>query len=201
MVVAGVGLGIQAAREAPPPSETVAGDQVAALYAQNCSSCHGPRVDVAAGTDLHNIIAQGRHEGMPAWTADLTTDQIDALAGFILSPAGSQLFTDNCAACHQAVELVAGDPIALRTALDQGPAYPAHSGQKIPDWSVTLTPQERTSLLNFLIAPDGERLFEVNCAACHGRAVAFSGEPAELREMIVKGGRHLEMPSWRGRLE
>jgi mono/diheme cytochrome c family protein len=200
VVVAGIGLGIQSVREAPPPSESVSGDQVAALYIQNCSSCHGPRVEVAAGTDLHNIIAQGRHEGMPAWTADLTTDQIDALAGFILSPAGSQLFTDNCAACHQAVELVAGDPIALRTALDQGPAYPAHSGQAIPDWSVTLTAQERTSLLNFLIAPDGERLFEVNCAACHGRAVAFAGEPAELREMIVKGGRHLEMPSWRGLL-
>ncbi len=200
LVFAGIGLGIQAVREAPPPSEAVAGDQVAALYTQNCSSCHGPRIDVAAGTDLHNIIAQGSHEGMPAWNADLTTDQIDALAGFILSPAGSQLFTDNCAACHQAVELVVGDPIALRTALDQGPAYPAHSGQAIPDWSVTLTAQERTSLLNFLVAPDGERLFEVNCATCHGRAVAFAGEQAELREMIVKGGRHLEMPSWRGRL-
>ncbi|MCJ7512563.1 MAG: c-type cytochrome [Anaerolineales bacterium] len=200
VLVAGIGLGIQSVREAPPPGEAVAGDQIAALYSQNCSSCHGPRIDVAAGTDLHNIIAQGSHEGMPAWNGDLTSDQIDALAGFILSPAGSELFSDNCGACHQAVDLVASDPIELRSSLDLGLTYPPHSGQEIPDWSKSLTADERASLLNFLVAPDGERLFEVNCASCHGQAVAFGGDQAQLREIILKGGRHLDMPAWRDRL-
>jgi mono/diheme cytochrome c family protein len=137
---------------------------------------------------------------MPAWNADLTSDQIDALVGFILSPAGSDLFTENCGACHRAIDLVASDPIELRNSLAMGLAYAAHEGQLIPDWPETLTAEERTSLLNFLIAPDGERLFEVNCAACHGQAVAFSGDQAQLREIILEGGRHLEMPAWRDRL-
>jgi mono/diheme cytochrome c family protein len=200
VVVVGVFLGIQAVREAPPPAEATPGDQVAVLYAQNCSGCHGPRIDVAPGTDLHDIIAQGSHDQMPAWNADLTGDQIDALAGFILSPAGSQMFTDSCGACHQAVDLVALDPLTLRTAIDQGPAYPAHTDLDIPNWSESLTGEERTSLLNFLVAPDGERLFAVNCAPCHGQAVAYGGDQAELRQLIAEGGQHLEMPAWRDRL-
>jgi len=149
---------------------------------------------------LHDIIAQGSHEAMPAWNADLTSDQIDALVGFILSPAGSELFSENCGACHQAIDLVASDPIELRNSLEMGLAYISHAGETIPDWSETLTTEERTSLLNFLVAPDGERLFEVNCAACHGQAVAFSGDQAQLHEIIREGGRHLDMPAWRDRL-
>ena len=200
VLVAGIVLGIQAVREAPPPSEAAGGDEVAVLYAQNCSSCHGPRIAASSGTDLHDIIAQGRHEGMPAWNADLTSDQIDALVGFILSPAGSELFSENCGACHQAIDLVASDPIELRNSMEMGSSYAAHDGQAVPNWSDTMTAEERTSLLNFLIAPDGERLFEVNCATCHGQAVAFSGDQAQLREIILEGGRHLEMPAWRDRL-
>lgn len=52
-------------------------------------------------------------------------------------------------------------------------------------------------MLNFLIAPDGQRLFVTNCAACHGRSVAFSGEEDQLRTIISQGGLHLEMPPWR----
>jgi hypothetical protein len=60
-----------------------------------------------------------------------------------------------------------------------------------------LSSEERTALLNFLVAPDGQRLFATNCAACHGRAPAFSGEEDELRTLISQGGLHLEMPPWR----
>ena len=112
---------------------------------------------------------------MPAWNADLTTDEIDSLAGFILSPAGSQLFTDNCGDCHQAPELVAGDPIELKNALDQGPSYAAHIDLDVPVWSEVIDQEQRTALLNFLVAPDGQRLFAINCASCHGQSVAFSG--------------------------
>jgi mono/diheme cytochrome c family protein len=200
VVLAVVGLSVQAVREAPPPVAVQEGDEVAALYARNCASCHGPSVTVPPGTDLHRVIAEGRHEGMPAWSADLTSDQIDSLAGFILSPGGSQLFARNCGACHDVEELVAGDPLQSRQALDSGLAFAAHAGTEVPDFSTTLAPSDRTTLLNFLAAPDGQRLFTLNCSPCHGRGVSFSGTEDELRSLIAQGGLHLEMPPWRERL-
>jgi mono/diheme cytochrome c family protein len=195
-----VGLTIQSARETPPLKEAVVGDETAALYTQNCSGCHGASIQVAAGTNLHAVIAEGKHEGMPAWSADLTSDQIDALAGFILSPGGSQLFVQNCSACHAAEELVAGDPLTLKSALEQGSDYPPHIGVELPDSRATLTSEERADLLNFLVAPDGQRLFAINCAACHGRAAAFSGDESALRTIIAEGGQHLDMPPWQEKL-
>ena len=193
-------LTAQAVREAPPPAQVAPGDPTAALYTQNCASCHGPRVAVPEGVNLHQVIAQGKHEGMPAWSADLTSDEIDALAGFILSPAGSVLFVQYCGDCHQAPELVAGDPLELKQALELGSAYPPHQDVGIPDWRQALSAESRAALLNFLVAPDGQRLFTVNCANCHGRAVAVSGDETALRTFISQGGLHLEMPPWRERL-
>ena len=199
-VVGVAGLTIQAARETPPPLGAAKGDPVALLYSANCAPCHGPTIDVPPGTNLHAVIAQGRHEGMPAWNGDLTSDQIDALAGFILSPGGSKLFTDNCGKCHQASDLAAGDPLKLKNAIDQGPDYPAHQNAGVPNWNDTLSQEGRTTLLNFLVAPDGQRLFETNCSTCHGTAIAFTGTRDELRQLISQGGLHLEMPPWRGKL-
>jgi mono/diheme cytochrome c family protein len=67
-------------------------------------------------------------------------------------------------------------------------------------WQDVLEAGERTALLNFLAAPDGQRLFATNCSACHGRAVSYSGEQAALREIIRQGGLHLEMPPWQTQL-
>lgn len=201
LVVVGVAfLSVLAVREAPPPGEASLGDQTAALYAKNCAGCHGASLSVPAGSNLHAIIAQGKHEGMPAWSADLTTDEIDALAGFILSPAGSKLFTQYCGECHQAPELVASDPLELKAALQRGPAYPSHVGIEVPQWTEVMSQEERTALLNFLVAPDGQRLFTVDCAPCHGTSVAFTGDESALRAIIQRGGLHLEMPPWRERL-
>ena len=186
--------------EAPPPVVAEAGDQTAALYAENCAGCHGPSIAVEAGIQLHEVIAQGKHEGMPAWSSDLTTDEIDALAGFILSKSGNTLFVENCSDCHSAPDLVAGNPLVLRDALGQGSNFQPHSGLDIPQWSSILSAEERTDLLNFLAAPDGQRLFQINCASCHGQSVTFSGQESELRAIIQQGGLHLEMPSWRERL-
>jgi len=197
LVVVAIGvLTFLSYREAPPPTEAAEGDPTAALYIKNCAGCHGPAIAVPAGTNLHEVIAQGKHEGMPAWSADLSSDQIDALAGFILSPAGSQLFTQNCGACHETAGLVAGDPLELKNSLEQGQGFLAHADQGTPDWSLTLSQEERTALVNFLLAPDGQRLFATNCSPCHGRAVTFSGDEEQLAAIIGQGGLHLEMPSW-----
>ncbi len=195
-IVGITGLTIVAFLEAPPPFDAFRGDETAALYAENCAGCHGPTISTSSGTNLHTLIAEGEHEGMPAWSADLTSDQIDALAGFIISPLGSRLFADNCGTCHQVDQLVASNPIELKQALEEGEGYSGHEGIAIPVWTDTMTPEERTSLVNFLIAPDGQRLFSVNCSPCHGQSVGFAGDESDLRSLISQGGLHLAMPPW-----
>lgn len=197
-VVAGIiGLTVLSVLEAPPPAIAQQGDSVASLYAANCSGCHGTSIEVAPGANLHEIIASGNHEGMPAWSADLTSDQIDALAGFITSPGGSQLFDQNCGECHAVEELVEGSPLNLKQALEGGNNFLPHAETITPDWTATLSLEDRTSLLNFLVAPDGQRLFEVNCSTCHGTSVSFAGSDEELRQLISQGGKHLDMPGWK----
>jgi mono/diheme cytochrome c family protein len=186
--------------EAPPPQAAAPVDQAAALYSQNCANCHGPSIAVPPGTDLHQLIAQGKHEGMPAWGGDLSTDEIDALAGFVVSPRGSALYTAECGLCHDLTVLAAGNPLELQRVLDEGAQYPPHAAVEVPNWRDTLPPAERTALLNFLAAPDGQRLFAINCAGCHGRGVAFAGDADQLRALIAQGGQHLEMPAWKGTL-
>ena len=201
VVVAGIGaLTFLAVKESPPPLEAVVVDQSAALYAQNCANCHGPSLDVPAGTDLHQIIAAGNHQGMPAWGGDLSTDEIDALVGFILSPNGSTLFTRECSGCHENALQATGNPLELQRVFDEGNNYPPHLEVMIPDWKNTLSADEKNALLNFLAAPDGQRLFAVNCSGCHGHGVAFNGTEDELSALIAKGGQHLEMPAWKGTL-
>lgn len=201
MVLGVVGLTVQSVLETPPPAEVAGGDPTAMLYQQNCAGCHGPSIDVASDANLHEIIAQGRHlEGMPAWSGDLSTNEIDALAGFISSPNGNKVFSQNCAECHAAEELVATDPLELKQAIETGAEFEPHDDLDLADFSIVLSSADRAALLNFLVAPDGQRLFTINCAPCHGQQVDFTGNRSELTEIIAQGGLHLEMPPWRDRL-
>ena len=201
VVVLGIGaLSVAAVLESPPPQEVVIIDQAAALYAANCANCHGESIDVPPGTDLHQVIAAGTHEGMPAWGGDLSTDEIDQLAGFILSPNGSAIYTNQCETCHIQMVQAVGNPLELQRVFTQGVNYPGHEGVDIPDWNDVISSSERNALLNFLAAPDGQRLFAINCAGCHGQGVAFAGTAEELSFLIQQGGQHLEMPAWKGTL-
>ncbi len=193
-------LSIQAVRETPPPAEAASGDQTAALYVKNCAACHGASIKVPPGTNLHEVIAKGKHDGMPSWSSDLTASEIDALAGFILSPAGNSMFLQYCGDCHVASDLVANNQLELKRAIDEAQAYPPHANAGIPDWSTVMDAQQRSVLLNFLVAPDGQRLFVSNCSSCHGTAVSYQGDAESLKEIISKGGQHLEMPAWQERL-
>ena len=201
VTVLGIGaLTVAAVLEAPPPQEEVVVDRAAALYAANCANCHGENIVVLPGTDLHQIIAAGTHEGMPAWGGDLSTDEIDQLAGFILSPNGSAIYTQQCETCHTQMVQAAGNPLELQRVFTEGVNYLGHEGVDIPNWGDTLSNAEKNALLNFLAAPDGQRLFTVNCAGCHGQGVAFAGTEEELKGLISNGGQHLEMPAWKGTL-
>lgn len=200
-VVAGIAtLTVLSVREEPPPQVAGPVDQAAALYAKNCANCHGPTIAVPPATDLHQLIAQGKHEGMPAWGGDLSTDEIDALAGFITSPNGSALYTQYCGQCHRGMVQASGNPQELQRVFEEGGNYPPHQDQNVPDWKAVLTDAQRTALLNFLAAPDGQRLFEINCSGCHGLGVTFTGTEGQLRDLISKGGQHLTMPAWHGTL-
>lgn len=201
LVVGGiVTLTILSVREAPPPQIAAPVDQAAALYSQNCANCHGPNIVVPSGTDLHQLIAQGKHEGMPAWGGDLSTDEIDALAGFITSPKGSALYTQYCGACHQTLVQASGNPQELQRVFEEEADYPHHRNQTIPNWKTALTDAERNALLNFLAAPDGQRLFQINCSGCHGFGVTFTGTETQLHDLISQGGQHVTMPAWQGTL-
>jgi len=201
VVVGGIGiLTVMAVVEAPPPQEAVVVDQAAALYAANCANCHGESIDVPPGTDLHQVIAAGTHEGMPAWGGDLSTDEIDQLVGFILSPNGSAIYVQQCETCHTQMVQAVGNPLELQRVFSEGKDYPGHVDVDIPDWNTTLSSAERNALLNFLAAPDGQRLFAINCAGCHGQGVAFTGTEEELADLIKQGGQHLSMPAWKGTL-
>lgn len=195
-VVGVVSLTILAVKESPPPQTATVVDQAADLYAKNCSNCHGQSITVPPGTDLHNLIASGGHSGMPAWGADLSTYEIDQLAGFILSPKGSAIYTTECGTCHKQMVLAAGDPIELQKVLNEGTTYPPHNGLNVPVWKDKLSDDAMNALQNFLAAPDGERLFAENCSGCHGQGISFTGTESQLRNIILKGGQHISMPAW-----
>jgi mono/diheme cytochrome c family protein len=137
---------------------------------------------------------------MPAWGGDLSTDEIDALAGFITSPKGSELYTQYCGECHKNLVQASGNPQELQRVFEEGSNYPPHQNQSIPGWKAALSDVERNALLNFLAAPDGQRLFEINCSGCHGYGVTYNGSETQLRDLISKGGQHLAMPAWQGTL-
>ncbi|NNC93845.1 MAG: hypothetical protein HKN80_15280, partial [Acidimicrobiia bacterium] len=186
--------------EAPPSGVSASGDPVAVLYTANCSGCHGGTLTVPEGIDLVRVIAAGGHEGMPSWSADLSADEIDALAGFVVSPQGNEIFNQTCVECHDVTALVEAGPADLRSALEDGTGFAPHADVVLPPAMVALDRREINAVLNFLAAPDGQRLFTANCSSCHGSAVAFDGEVEELREIIRTGGEHLDMPAMGGLL-
>ncbi|MDH3498535.1 MAG: c-type cytochrome [Acidimicrobiia bacterium] len=196
LLIGGVSLTVQAFTAEAPPAAAASGDQTALIYSANCAGCHGSMVAFEPGADLFGIIEGGTHEGMPAWNSDLTAAEIDALVGFIRSPNGYAIFVDNCAGCHIGQRLYESDSIELRRALDEGPAYEPHATLGLPVWSDALSATDQAKLLNFLTAPDGQRLWTQECAACHGQSVAFSGEREAIEDIIRRGGGHLEMPAF-----
>ncbi|MDH3247579.1 MAG: c-type cytochrome [Acidimicrobiia bacterium] len=201
LLVGAVFLTVQAfLEEAPPAAAVEGGDQTALLYAQNCAGCHGSTVAVRPGVDLFQVIQGGVHDDMPAWNSDLAANEIDALIGFILAPNGYEVYLNNCRLCHDVDSLAEADTTQLRRAIDEGADFPPHAGLALPPWRDTLSADEQARLLNFLAAPDGQRLWTQECSSCHGVSVAYSGERAELEAVIRQGGGHLEMPAFTGQL-
>jgi len=189
-------LTVQSMIDIPLPANVTGEINAAALFTEHCSVCHGTAIEIHEGTNLHETIAGG-HEGMPAFAATLSIDEIDALSGFLVSPQGGAIFTSNCAECHDSGDLAAVSPFELQAALSQGTGYAAHADLDIPEWDEVVFGQDRTALLNFLLAPDGQRLYGLYCSECHGPAIDWEGDRDQLEVLIREGGNHLEMTQWR----
>jgi menaquinol-cytochrome c reductase cytochrome b/c subunit len=197
LLVGSIWLSVEAVTAAPPPSDAAdGGDPTARLYVENCAGCHGSLVQAEPGVDLFDVIQGGTHDGMPAWNADLTASEIDALVGFILAPNGHDLYVSNCSQCHDTQSLIEADTAELRRALEEGQDYGPHATLGLPDWEEVLAPGYAAKLLNFLTAPDGHRLWTQECASCHGQSVAYAGDDESLEQVIRSGGGHLQMPAF-----
>ena len=196
-----VGLTLASFLEEPPPAESIPGDPTAYLYTYNCAGCHGEVSNIPNNGNLFEVISQGQHEGMPPWSGDLSNEEIDSLVGFILSPTGSDIFVKNCGDCHEVTDLVYTDPELLRQVLDLSTSQENHALESVPFANEPLTIAERSALINFLVVPDGKRLFINYCSSCHGDAVSTEGDEEAYRQIIIEGGLHRDMPAWGGTLE
>lgn len=194
-----LGLSVASYLEEPPPAESVPGDPTAYLYTFNCAGCHGEVSNIPNNGNLFEVISQGKHEGMPPWGGDLSNEEIDSLVGFILSPSGSDIFVNNCGECHDVTDLVYTDPQLLRQVLDLAASQENHASAPFADEPLTIG--ERSSLANFLVAPDGKRLFVNYCSSCHGEAVSTEGGIDAYSQIISEGGLHRDMPAWGETLE
>jgi mono/diheme cytochrome c family protein len=202
LLAGAVFLTVRALTSAAPPAEaTAAGDQTARLYVENCAGCHGSTVVTEPGVDVFAVIRGGTHEGMPAWNSDLTDPEIDSLVGFILEPNGYALYVDNCAECHDSQALTEADAVDLRQALEQGTTFEPHADLDVAVWNETMSVSDQARLLNFLTAPDGQRIWTQECSSCHGSSVAYEGDAHGLEVIIREGGGHLEMPAFEGALD
>jgi alcohol dehydrogenase (cytochrome c) len=89
-------LAAGAAAQEPPPADAERVRQGAAVYAQNCAPCHGPRMEDPQGAfDLRTFprgqrarfvrsVTQGKGS-MPPWGDVLSEAEIDGLWAYVLS--------------------------------------------------------------------------------------------------------------------
>ncbi|MBL1171492.1 MAG: c-type cytochrome [Chloroflexi bacterium] len=197
-IVAGialVGLTLLSVIEAPAASETGGVDMAGRLYMDNCAGCHGQSVTTSPGTDTSEIIASGKHENGGSWDGNLSDEQVAALAAYVDSPRGYNIYARECGDCHELGTLTLNAPLELATLLDQGPNYPAHADAGVVNWGETLPAAERNALLNFLTASPGEQLYAANCGGCHGISMKSNTE-SELRDVLAHGAYHQDLPAF-----
>lgn len=160
----------------PPPPPVTDG---ATLYANNCSSCHGP---LASSTKLNRTATQIQNAinantgGMGAFS-NLTSTQVSAIAAALVNTTppppvtdGATLYANNCETCH--------GPLATssklnRTASQITAAISANTGGMggLTGLSVSQVQAIADALVNVTPPPpanDGATLYTNNCASCHG---------------------------------
>ncbi|CAG1016413.1 Cbb3-type cytochrome c oxidase subunit CcoP [Anaerolineales bacterium] len=197
-IVAGialVGLTLLSVIESPAASDAGGLDMASNLYKTNCAGCHGQSVVTSPGTDTSEAIASGKHENGASWDANLSETQVAALAAYVDSLQGYNIYVRECGACHELGSLKLNAPLELAALLDQGPDYPDHADAGVVNWGDALPSAERNALLNFLTASQGEQLYAANCGGCHGISMASTTE-SDLRNVLASGDYHQDMPAF-----
>jgi mono/diheme cytochrome c family protein len=184
-----------------PPPASINGS---ALYATDCSGCHG---SLAASSKMGATAAMiqtgivGNYGGM-GQLASLTTAQIQAIAAALATtstpPAssdGAALYTNNCNSCHGAL---AGSGIAGATASQIQSAISNNSGGmgKFASFTTAQLQTIATALATTSTPPassDGAALYTNNCSSCHSALANTSvggASASEIRSAISnnKGG-------------
>lgn len=144
----------------------------AALYSNNCESCHGPLLSSAKlGADtirIQNAIAS--NSGGMGFLATLTATEIQAIVNTIAPvPTGAALYKSNCLGCHGGLSTTVkagADSIRIQNAIA--------SNIGGMGFLSTLAPLQVQVVASALaVAPTGTLLYVNNCAGCHG-AIATS---------------------------
>jgi mono/diheme cytochrome c family protein len=70
----------------------------------------------------------------------------------------------------------------------------------MPPWREMLSDSELETLANYVVdpsdTPEGEQLFQDNCATCHGERIPSAPDVETARQIIAEGGGHETMPVW-----
>ncbi len=214
MVVALVGL---ASISKPSEAQTLllqAGD-AEEVYLQSCSSCHGPDGEGGVGPSLQqstadleaqlSIIRFGSRV-MPGFSADLTDEELQAVAEYSVSlgvvgdvtvELGAQVFLENCATCHGAGAEGGAGPNLTRTDLSRTEMITIVSDGRgtMPGFAGGLSPTDLAAAVTFVeaqrvvgvtprggtepsIIADGALVFSQTCAECHGPDASGGAGPA-----------------------
>jgi mono/diheme cytochrome c family protein len=139
----------------------------AALYSNNCESCHGPLLSSAkTGADTTRIQnAITNNSGGMGFLATLTATEIQAIVNTIAPvPTGAALYKINCLACHGGLSTTVkagADSIRIQNAIANNTG-----GMGVLS---TLTPLQVQAVASTLAAaPTGTLSYVNNCAGCHG---------------------------------
>lgn len=162
-----------------------------ALYADNCSGCHGPvATSSKKGITLARLqSAISNNIGNMGFLGNLTTEQQQSLVGVLVAAApaptptpapgpapvsdGSALYATNCAGCHGSLASSSkkGITIArLQAAIASNTGgmgnLSALSVSDVQALVTVLTPSTPTPTPTPVL--DGATLYSSNCASCHG---------------------------------
>lgn len=189
--------GLDGAAAAPATPAAVEAPDGKVVYSMNCIGCHGedangqigPSIRGVAATDINDAI--GRVPMMAGLMA-LESADITAVSGYLTSlglrepvgaetqpPDGETLYAKSCSACHgEEASGHIGPDIRGHTAEDIAAAI---SRVQMMVGVQTITEQQIKAVGDYIGSlekstqaeetpklPDGEALFRMNCAACHG---------------------------------
>jgi ubiquinol-cytochrome c reductase cytochrome c subunit len=157
-----------------------------ALFAAQCSPCHGANGEGGVGPALASsvlsledriqLITDGRG-GMPSFASALTTDEIDTLALMVDSFAVAEIYASQCAPCHGAAGGggIGPDLLTSDKSFEDQLAIVTDGLGGMPAFGPTIEAERLQAVVAFVADfaeadTAGGAIFASQCAPCHGAA-------------------------------